>query len=361
MRKPNNYTWTHLHTMYSNGVTNIDSITDYKEYIEKAKELGMKAICFTEHGNVFSWLHKKEYAEKQGLKYIHGIEAYITETLDEKIRDNYHCVLIAKNYDGVKEINQLSSQSFNREDNHFYYMPRISFDELVGTSDNVIICTACLASILNHGTDSIKEKFIAFLMRNKHRCYLEIQHHNVEDQIVYNKYLYNLHKETGIPLIAGTDTHALNDIHMEGRAILQKAKNVHFASEDKWDLTAKSVDELVDAYKKQNSLPMDVVYEAVNNTNIVAEQVEEFNVDRSYKYPHLWKDPESEIWAKIRYGIARRGIENYPNYDEYLKRIDYEMDTYKHNGAIDFMLLMVDVLDWCRAVSYTHLTLPTKA
>ena len=348
MRKPNNYTWTHLHTMYSNGVTNIDSITDYKEYIDYAKELGMTAICFTEHGNVFSWLHKKEYAEKQGLKYIHGMEAYITETLDEKIRDNYHCVLIAKNYDGVKEINQLSSQSFNRDDNHFYYMPRISFDELVGTSDNVIICTACLASILNHGTDSIKEKFIAFLMRNKHRCYLEIQHHNVEDQIVYNKYLYNLHKETGIPLISGTDTHALNDIHMEGRAILQKAKNVHFASEDKWDLTAKSVDELVDAYKKQNSLPMDVVYEAINNTNIVAEQVEEFNVDRSYKYPHLWKDPESEIWAKIRQGVVRRGIENYPNYGEYIKRIDYEMDTYKHNGAIDFMLLMVDVLDWCR-------------
>lgn len=348
MRKPNNYTWIHLHTMYSNGVTNIDSITDYKEYIEKAKELGMKAICFTEHGNVFSWLHKKEYAEKQGLKYIHGMEAYITETLDEKIRDNYHCVLIAKNYDGVKEINQLSSQSFNREDNHFYYMPRISFDELVGTSDNVIICTACLASILNHGTDSIKEKFIAFLMRNKHRCYLEIQHHNVDDQIVYNKYLYNLHKETGIPLIAGTDTHALNDIHMEGRAILQKAKNVHFASEDKWDLTAKSVDELVDAYKKQNSLPMDIVCEAINNTNMIAEQVEEFSVDRSYKYPHLWEDPESEIWAKIRYGVIRRGIENYPNYGEYLKRIDYEMDTYKHNGAIDFMLLMVDVLDWCR-------------
>lgn len=348
MKKPDNYTWTHLHTMYSNGVTNIDSITDYKEYIDYAKKLGMTAICFTEHGNVFSWLHKKEYAEKQGLKYIHGMEAYITETLDEKIRDNYHCVLIAKNYDGVKEINQLSSQSFNREDNHFYYMPRISFDELVNTSDNVIICTACLASILNHGTDSIKEKFIAFLMRNKHRCYLEIQHHNVEDQIVYNKYLYNLHKETGIPLIVGTDTHALNDIHMEGRAILQKAKNVHFASEDKWDLTVKSVDELVDAYKKQNSLPMDVVYEAINNTNVIAKQIEEFDIDRNYKYPHLWEDPESEIWAKIRQGVVRRGIENYPNYGEYLKRIDYEMDTYKHNGAIDFMLLMVDVLDWCR-------------
>ena len=345
---PNNYTLLHLHTMFSNGVTNIDSITRYEEYIDYAKSLGMKAICFTEHGNVFSWLHKKEYAEKMGLKYIHGIEAYITETLDEKIRDNYHCVLIAKNYDGVKEINQLSSNSFNRNDNHFYYVPRITIDELINTSENVIVSTACLASILHNGSDSIKEKFIMFLANNKDRCFLEIQHHNVDEQIEYNRYLLGLHNAIGVRLITGTDTHALNDMHMEGRAILQKSKNVHFDNEDKWDLTAKSIDELIDAYKIQNSLPIDVVYEAINNTNIVADMVEDFDVDRVYKYPHLWENSNDEIWKKIKEGIARRGIENYPNYDEYVERINYEMDTYKHNQAIDFMLLMTDVVDWCR-------------
>ena len=338
---PNNYTLLHLHTMFSNGVTNIDSITRYEEYIDYAKSLGMKAICFTEHGNVFSWLHKKEYAEKMGLKYIHGIEAYITETLDEKIRDNYHCVLIAKNYDGVKEINQLSSNSFNRNDNHFYYVPRITIDELINTSENVIVSTACLASILHNGSDSIKEKFIMFLANNKDRCFLEIQHHNVDEQIEYNRYLLGLHNAIGVRLITGTDTHALNDMHMEGRAILQKSKNVHFDNEDKWDLTAKSIDELIDAYKIQNSLPIDVVYEAINNTNIVADMVEDFDVDRVYKYPHLWENSNDEIWKKIKEGIARRGI-------EYVERINYEMDTYKHNQAIDFMLLMTDVVDWCR-------------
>ena len=60
-----NYTVIHLHSMFSNGVTNVDSITDYKEYIARAKELGMKAMCFTEHGSVFSWLHKKEEIENE--------------------------------------------------------------------------------------------------------------------------------------------------------------------------------------------------------------------------------------------------------------------------------------------------------
>ena len=93
----NNYTVFHLHTMLSNGVTNIDSITGYQAYIDQAKAWNMKALAFSEHGSVFSWLKKKEAVEKAGMKYIHAMEAYVTETLDEKIRDNYHCVLIARN------------------------------------------------------------------------------------------------------------------------------------------------------------------------------------------------------------------------------------------------------------------------
>ena len=76
--------------MLSNGTTNIDSITNFRDYIARAKELGMSAICFTEHGNIFEWIHKKEEVEKAGMKYIHGIEAYITESLEYKKRDNYH-------------------------------------------------------------------------------------------------------------------------------------------------------------------------------------------------------------------------------------------------------------------------------
>lgn len=335
----NNYTPYHIHSMLSNGVTNIDSITDFHDYVDAAKELGMKAFAFSEHGSLFAWLKKKEYIESCGMKYIHCVEAYLTEDLSEKKRDNYHCVLIARNYDGVKEINKLVSQSFNRTDNHFYYMPRISFDELFATSDNVIITTACLGGVLNSGTDTAKEKFLSFLVRNKHRCFLEIQHHNVDEQIKYNHLMYELSKEIGVPLITGTDTHALNDEHMDGRAMLQKAKDVRFANEEKWDLTFKSLDQLIAAYKKQRSLPIDVVMEAIENTNVMAEMVEPFTIDYSPKYPKLYADSESVFKQKINEGIIRRKINKKPNYKEYIDRIYYEYDTYKHNGAIDFMLL----------------------
>lgn len=80
------YTVYHLHSDLSNGVTNIDSVTKYGEYIAKAKECGMNAMGFSEHGSVFEWWHKKSAIEAAGMKYIHAVECYLTTTLTEKIK-----------------------------------------------------------------------------------------------------------------------------------------------------------------------------------------------------------------------------------------------------------------------------------
>ena len=117
-----NYITYHLHSELSL----LDSCTNFKLYVDKAKELGQTAICFTEHGNCYNWIEKKMYCEEQGVKYIHGVECYLTEKLYEypevpdewfeaqlgrdakelqeeygeileegkkKIRDNYHTIL----------------------------------------------------------------------------------------------------------------------------------------------------------------------------------------------------------------------------------------------------------------------------
>ena len=345
----NNYTVLHCHTDLSSATTNIDSVTKYEDYIKYASELGMKAIAITEHGNILSWVKKKETCEKYGLKYIHGIEAYLTETIEEKVRDNYHCCLYAKNWDGVKELNKLISSSFNRKDNHFYYAPRILIDDLFNTSDNIIISSACLGGVFNKGNSEIKERFLNFFIKNKHRCFLEIQHHNVEDQISYNKYLYELSKEYDLQLVANTDTHCLNKIHEKGRSILQKAKNIYFDNEEGWDLTFKTYDELIESYEKQNSLPIDIVLKAIENTNKIADMIESFELNREYKYPKLYEDGEQVLKQKINEGILRLGINEYDNYQsEYIPRIYEELETYKHNKAIDFLLLDEDIKSWAR-------------
>ena len=344
-----NYTILHLHSMLSNGVTNIDSVTRYDQYIDRAAELGMKAIAFSEHGSIFQWVKKKLHTEEMGMKYIHAQEFYLTQTLDEKIRDNYHCLLIAKNYDGVLELNKLSSKAFNRDDNSFYYVPRITIEDVKNTSDNIIVSTACLGGVLNKASDDVRWDFYRWLCENKDRCFLEIQPHLDPAQKSYNNTLWALSKQSGLRLLMCTDTHALNSTHVDGRRILQKAKNIHFDGEDKFHLEMMSYNELVQLCRMQDALPMDVYLDAIEMTNTVADMIEPFELDYSYKYPHLWgDDSEAVLRAKIADGIVWRGVDKLSNYQEYLDRIEYEMKAYVHNGAIDFMLLMEDIIAWCK-------------
>ena len=342
-----NYCIYHLHSDLSNAVTNIDSVTKFKEYIDRAKECGMKAMAFSEHGSVMEWWHKKCAIEEAGMKYVHAVEAYLTEDLAEKIRDNYHCVLIAKNYEGFLELNSLVSQSFNRKDNHFYYAPRISFDELFSTSDNILITTACVGGVFGKGSDETQKKFLEFMTKHKERCFFEVGHHLDDKQVSYNKRMYDLSAITGIPLIAGTDTHVLNEEHEKGRSILQVSKNIRFDGEEKWDLKFKTYDELILAYQKQGSLPEDVFLEAIENTNRMADMVEEFQLDRGTKYPHIYENPEETFKQKIDDALHSHPYALKHHTEEELRPVlENEFSVYQATKSIDFMLLQTYLREW---------------
>lgn len=346
----------HMHSMLSNGITNIDSITNYKEYIKAAQECGMPAIGIGEHGVPFEWVHKKNDIEAAGMKFIHCTEAYMTEQItnetydlegnlkieEYKTRDNYHIMLIAKNFDGVLELNEMISKASSRKDGHYYYSPRITLDELENTSENILFTTACLGGAINNGNPNVIERVINFMTQNKNRCWLEIQHHNCQEQKEYNLRLVEISKELGIPLICGTDTHALNDDQMESRKVLQLAKKIHFPNEDEFDMTFKTPEELLAAYRKQGVLDDRIVLEAMEETLKLANMVEEFKLDDSPKYPILYSNSEEVFKKKVNQGTVWRKIHKKPNKKEYYDRINYEYEVYKKNGAIDFMLLEED-------------------
>lgn len=398
----------------------LDSCTNYKLYVDKAVELKQKAICFTEHGNIYNNIEKKMYANSKGLKYLHGVEIYLTATLEPKQRDNYHTILIAKNFDGVKEINTLVDLS-TRQD-HMYYKPRITFEEFFNISDNVIKISACLASPLSKYpsfvSKSIDDK-IEELQKNKkieveriyselnnekakedwlnddsiihnssyevyiEQCveksnsifdikieeekseldnariiydrlmraydYYEIQPHiKSMDQIKYNKMLYEASKKYNKPLIAGTDTHSIDSYKAECRSILQKAKHIEFSNEDEFDLTYKSYDELVNMFKRQDSLPMDVVLEAIENTNRMADSVTDYELDTAFKYPILY-DNEEEVFVERIYRMYHEKLDKGiiqpdPRYEENIKE---ELRVFKKIGMIGFMLFMSELVCWC--------------
>lgn len=338
----NNYVVYHLHTENSL----LDSCTNYKSYVDRAVQLNQNAIAFTEHGNLYNWIEKKMYCDENNIKYIHGIECYLTENLEEKIRDNYHTILLAKNFQGVKEINKLTELS-TRED-HMYYKPRISFDEFLSLSDNIIKISACLASPLNQLRDRVDSTIYNSLCQKYD--YYEIQPHiNSKEQIDYNKFLYELSKKYNKPLIMGTDTHSLDAYKAECRAIRQIAKHIQFTNEDEFDLTYKSYEELVDMCKQQNALPMEIYLEAINNTNNMAELCENWELDKSVKYPQSY-DNEEEVFKKLiieKYKTkVKQGIIS--NDKRYLENIKEELRVFKKTNMIGFMLFMSELMTWCR-------------
>ena len=338
-----NYVTYHLHTELSL----LDSCTNFKLYVNKAKELGQTAICFTEHGNLYNWVEKKMYCEEQGIKYLHGVECYLTKELlqtdsenpePHKVRDNYHTILIAKNYDGLQELNTLIDVS--TQEDHTYYKPRITFDEFKNISNNVIKISACLASPLNKLRDESLLRYYD---------YLEIQPHiNSEDQKEYNKWLYEMSLKHNKPLIAGTDTHNLDRYKAECRSILQRAKHIVFTNEDEFDLTYKSYDELVEMFKQQGALPKSVYLTAIENTNVMADSVEEFKLDTSFKYPKLYEDEEKVFKQRINQMYnekLKQGI--IKNDPRYIQQIREEMRVFKKIGMVGFMLFMSELICWC--------------
>lgn len=346
-----NYVVYHLHTELSL----LDSRTNYKLYVDKAKELGQKAICFTEHGNIFNWVKKKMYCDEQGIKYMHGVECYLTETLDpeHKIRDNFHTVLIAKNRDGFVELNNLLFKSYQAD--HRYAKNRISFDEFLNISDNIIKISACLQSPLNKYRKKIEDNYTEeqrdMLVKLLEKYdYYEIQYHNMPEQIEYNQYLYKMSKAFNKKLIVGTDTHSLNDYLAECRKLLMLRKEIAYTNEEECDLTYKSYEEVLDMFEKQNSLPMDIVREALYETNIMADSVEDFSLDTKIKYPELYGEKDEDVmWETLtkKYNDKlEKGI--ITDNEEYINNVKEEMRVFKKVNMVGFMLFMSELMSWCR-------------
>lgn len=338
------YTIYHCHSDYSL----LDSCTKPEEYIDLAVANGQKCISISEHGMPRGWVSKKLHCDKVGIRYIHSVEIYLTETLDEKVRDNYHTVLMARNEEGVRELNRLVSMSC--DERHFYYNNRLSFDEFLNISNNILTTSACLASPLNR----LPEEHPLYMDLVNKYDFLEIQPHIHPDQIAFNKKLYELSQRTGKPLIVGTDTHSSSKYKAECRAVLLSAKNKSYGDEDAFDLSYKTYDELMELFDKQGAIPLDVCQAALDKTNDLYDLTEDFELDKSIKYPILYgsREEDSQRFTDTVESCFEEKVEKCVISAEQIPRfraaIDEEMRVFRKLKMDGFMLSMSELIRWCK-------------
>lgn len=128
----------------------------------------------------------------------------------------------------------------------------------------------------------------------------------------------------------GTDTHSLNAYKAECRSILQLSKRIEFSNEDTFDLTYKSYDELVEMCKKQNCFPIEVYLTAIENTNVMADSIENWELDKKVKYPKSYDNEEYVLKQRIfemYKDKVRRGV--ITNDKRYIDNIKEELRVFK--------------------------------
>ena len=105
----------HLHTEYSllDGATHVD------ELVERAQQLGMRAVGITDHGNMFGAVTFHDVCREKGIKPILGCEIYVApgsrfeKTMLERDEPYNHLTLLAANA-GDTTTSSSSSRSATR-------------------------------------------------------------------------------------------------------------------------------------------------------------------------------------------------------------------------------------------------------
>ncbi len=240
----------HCHSHFSL----LDGAGEIGGLVEKAKASGMNALALTDHGNLYGSLEFYRQAKEAGVKPILGIEAYIapgsrfrkSATDDED--SSYHLTLLAQNRTGFKNLVKLSSKAFLEG---FYFKPRIDRELLEEYSEGIVCLSGCVSGEFSrallkgnvvgslrdpnsgHGVTGPQnspqpEPNIAAAMEIAawfhkvfgNRYFIEVQNNGVRIQRMAMEGAVEVARRMGIPLVATSDAHYVNQEDAEAQDIL---------------------------------------------------------------------------------------------------------------------------------------------
>ena len=335
----------------------LDGYATPEEYLKRAKEIGLKAFCITEHGNAYSWCYfdklKKHYPE---VKMLYGVEFYECFDREDRNKDSkyFHLIAIARNERGRIALNELITLS---ELYGKYYRPRVTIHDIAPYANDLVISSACLASKLAREVDY--NKCLEYITEYKSifpHFYLELQAHgNNNDQEEYNKKILQLAQDTNTKWIITTDSHAATkkDLYYQGR-LVQIAHDLETMSEVYDDCYLMSEEEIHNVLDKQ--IGIEAVNIGLANTNKIADMCDIVNMPfqapklPTFPLPKGFADNYEYLKHSIEVGWQKRGFNkfNTEKQKEYRERIDYELDVIHQMGFDGYFLIVADFVKWCK-------------
>ena len=286
----------HVHTQYSI----LDGQASIEDLFNRAEELGMPGLAITDHGNMYGVKEFFKFAKKHpDIKPVIGCEVYVTTHYDHRLKDKdhksyYHLILLAKNYNGYKNLMKIVSTGHIEG---MYYKPRVSHEVIQKYSKDLICCSACVAGEIPRniiaGDMAAAEKAIEW-----HKevfgddYYLEVQLHRTEipgqSQEVYEKQMtalegiIELSRKTGVKIVATNDSHFVRK--EDGPAhdrLICLTTNAYLTDTDRMRYTQQ---EYLKSEEEMAALFPDHP-EFLANTLEILEKVERYEIDRGHVLP----------------------------------------------------------------------------
>ena len=310
-----NFIHLHVHTYYSI----LDGQSKISNLVDKALADGMKGMAITDHGDMFGIKEFHDYVEgvnkqrkkdgQEPFKPIFGCEMYVARNgLKEQKNgkedmSGYHLIVLAKNYQGYKNLIKLVSNSWV---DGYYMRPRTDRVDLERYHEGLIVCSACIAGevpkkILNGDMAGAREAVEWYHRVFGDDYYLELQRHEVKDpsqranretfplQQQANRVLIELAREYGIKLVCTNDVHFVDEENAEAHDHLLCLSTGKDLDDPTRMLYSKQ--EWFKTQAEMNAIFADIP-EALSNTQEILDKVEIYSLDHDPIMP-FFPIPES--------------------------------------------------------------------
>ena len=349
-----NFNHLKVHTQYSicEGAIKIDDLQDFS----KSNKIQSLALCDTT--NLCGALEFSEKLSKVGTQPVIGTQ------INFKIGDTIGLLpLFSLNEEGYKKIIKLSSLSFLENDE--VSDPHVNFDNLLEDNEGVAIFSGTVFGLFGELFNKGKFSEIHNLYKKLNsifgdRFYIEIQRHNDQNEIDFEKFNLKKSLELEIPIIATNEVFYLNkDMHeahdalicIGNKTYINEKSRIKFSNQHYFKTNSEMSElfaDLPEALENNYNFPLRCSYRPLFSDPILPNISSEKggNADDI-----LRKDSVYGLRVKFDkiFNVKANDLENNQAFIDYKDRLDHELSIIIEMKYSSYFLIVSDYIKWAKS------------
>ncbi len=337
-----NFVHLHNHSDYSlrHSISTIDKMLNRLEHI------GQDTIALTDEGNLFAAVEFTQKCKEKNVRPIIGCELQINFTENSTSqRDSEKVLVFAKDSEGFENLKQLSTVGYVE---HFYYYPRINFQELEENKQGLI----CILPQKGHRMGSFLERGqidnalrIAGMYKDifDDSLFLEIQNHGLVLESQINELVQKIASQLSLLIVAGNACYYTEQKDAKAHSIYveNEKNNKIILPNDQFYIKSR---EEMERNFTQYTDALDRTVEIAQQCKYILPEKTELELPH-FTIPSQFKNQDDYLRHLTLEGIPTR----YQQKNEFIhKRIMYELDCIINMGFSGYFLIILDIIHFCK-------------